>query len=291
LETRFLESLVKIVKEGSIAAAARAQFLTPAAINQRVRTLEDELGTILFIRSGRTVQPTEACVRLLPHAQKLVEDAALLKTHIDATGLTGDLRIGAISSLMTSLIPQTLATLKQTAPEVLPFIYPGTSPALFKMLSAGELDIALIIKSNFLLPKNLEMSLLRTEPLVLLSQKDRILTIEETLKTEPYIRYDPDSWGGRQAESYLEDHNITPKIYCTIDALDTTAQMVENGLGVSLVPNWYLKGCPSGNLRLEKVNVKYNRELIFLYQKTSGKGKIIETFVQTLKAILTEASV
>ncbi|MFL6719014.1 MAG: LysR family transcriptional regulator, partial [Burkholderiaceae bacterium] len=54
MDTRFLESLVTVVEQGSIAEAARRLNLTPAAITQRIQALERELGTALLMRSGRT---------------------------------------------------------------------------------------------------------------------------------------------------------------------------------------------------------------------------------------------
>jgi DNA-binding transcriptional LysR family regulator len=60
MDTKFLDSFVTVVDHGSIAEAARRLNLTPGAVAQRVRALEEEIGAALLIRSGRTVRPTEA---------------------------------------------------------------------------------------------------------------------------------------------------------------------------------------------------------------------------------------
>jgi DNA-binding transcriptional LysR family regulator len=54
MDTQFLDSFVTVVDYGSMAEAARRLNLTPAAVAQRIRALEDEIGASLFVRSGRT---------------------------------------------------------------------------------------------------------------------------------------------------------------------------------------------------------------------------------------------
>ena len=60
MDTRFLETYLLVVDTGSIAAAARRLNVTSAAVAQRTRALEDEIGYPLIMRSGRTVSATEA---------------------------------------------------------------------------------------------------------------------------------------------------------------------------------------------------------------------------------------
>src|SRR6476619_6696212 len=65
MDTRFVETFLMAVDNGSIAEAARRLNLTPAAVAKRIRILESEIGTVLFARSGRTIRPTEAGVAIV----------------------------------------------------------------------------------------------------------------------------------------------------------------------------------------------------------------------------------
>ncbi|WP_275405948.1 LysR family transcriptional regulator [Delftia lacustris] len=145
METRYLKSLIAVVDSGSIADAARAEHLTATAVGQRVQALERELGFALLSRSGHAARPTQACVALLPRARRLVREAALLGSDASADGLAGTLRIGAISTALTGMLPAALRKLTQAAPQCRPVIVPGTSRALFQMLQSGELDAAVIV--------------------------------------------------------------------------------------------------------------------------------------------------
>ena len=60
MDTQFLETLKIVIDSGSFAEAGRQLNLTPAAVAQRVRAVEVEIGTALVSRFGRTVQPCHA---------------------------------------------------------------------------------------------------------------------------------------------------------------------------------------------------------------------------------------
>ena len=78
MDTRFLETFVAVAEKGSFAEAARRLDLTPAAIAQRIRALESEIGVVLLSRSGRTVSPTEAGVAILGQTKSFSNKSAIL---------------------------------------------------------------------------------------------------------------------------------------------------------------------------------------------------------------------
>lgn len=71
------DTLALVVEEGTLDAAARRLHVTPSAVSQRIRALEDQLGRVLLVRS-KPVQATEAgavVVRLARQARLLERDA------------------------------------------------------------------------------------------------------------------------------------------------------------------------------------------------------------------------
>ena len=65
MDIRYLQSFVTVVDLGSLAQAARQLDLTPAAVAARIHALEEDLGSILIKRAGRTVKPTAAGINIL----------------------------------------------------------------------------------------------------------------------------------------------------------------------------------------------------------------------------------
>src|SRR5262249_61897569 len=80
MDTRFLETFLMVVENGSIAEAARRLNLTSAAVALRLQTLERDIGAHLLFRSGRTVRPTEAGRAILRRARNFLRDMRDLKS-------------------------------------------------------------------------------------------------------------------------------------------------------------------------------------------------------------------
>jgi len=238
LDIRFLESLIAVVEGGSISAAARVQRLTATAISQRIRALEAEFGADLLIRSGHKAVPTKACLNLLPRARDLIFETAMLKRDFGNNALSGPFRIGAIETALSDLIPPLVKTIAQDAPNCQLSIQPGTSQQLYEMLNGGQIDMAVMVMPAFVVPKSFCMNILMSQPYVLIQNKARGPVTQNDLKQQPIILYDRQSWGGQEAWKWLSDHADTQNILCDLDALRTISAMVENDLGIALLPSW-----------------------------------------------------
>lgn len=284
LDIRFLESLVCVVDEGSIAAAARVQMITPAAISQRIQALERELGCKLLSRAGHKVKPTHACCNLLPRSRRLILESQALIGDINDDGLTGTLKIGVISTALTGMIPKALRNIKCSMPNAKLHIVPGTSLGLFHALQNDEVDAAIIVKPPSKIPKSLKYWTLRKEYLVLISPKDCKGTVEDILLEFPYIRYDPLCWGGLLAEKYLQDSGINKESIFDLDSLEAITLLVAESVGVSIVPAW-------SGLDLSRLNIsatiieidKYQREIVLVSPYHPQKPKLLDIFLTQLQ--------
>ena len=283
MEIRYLKSLIAVVDSGSIAEAARSEHLTAAAIGQRVQVLERELGFALLSRSGHSAQPTQACSLLLPRARRLVREAALLQGDASVDGLRGSLRIGAVSTVLTGLLPRALRAFSQAAPQAKAQIVPGTSRELFRLLQAGEIDAALIVAPPFALPRTLRAVHLRQEPLVLLAPPGAQPDPQALLRELPYIRYDPNAWGGRHAAAWLADQAIVPTVLCDLDALEAIALLVADGMGASLVPQWVgIERFAADCLCLPIAAAAYARSVVLVSPVESDCAQMVQVLQQAL---------
>jgi len=285
MDTQFLESFVVVVEHGSVAEAARRLNLTPAAVTQRIRALEHEIGTVLLSRSGRTVRATEAGEAILAPARALLRDVRDLRAIATEQTFSGELKLGAVASALTGILPSTLARVTRKYPQMKLTIDPGISPELYKKVVDGELDAAVIVEPQFALPKTCEWTTWREEPLVVLAP--RAMTEPDPhrlLSTEPFIRYDRRQWGGLLADTYLRRAGIYPTDRYELDSLDAIAVLVDRGLGVSLVPDWAAPW-PEG-LSLRKISLPEPfemRRIGLLWRRASPR-------IRLLNALMTEAA-
>jgi len=168
MDTRFLESFVAVVENGSVAEAARLLGVTPAAIAQRIKALENEIGTRLVSRAGRNVRPTEAGAAIFEQARLVVRAAADLKTLLTKS-LAGELRLGAVATSITGLLPEILTRMGQQYPDIQINIVPGLSSQLHPKVLEGDLHAALINQPSQPISKDCEWEVLREEPLIVLA--------------------------------------------------------------------------------------------------------------------------
>jgi DNA-binding transcriptional LysR family regulator len=240
MDTRFLQSFVAVVESGSMAEAARRLDLTPAAVAARIRTLEEDLGVALLSRSGRAVKATEAGLQILDQSRSVVRGVMDLRAAAVEQLGPGQLRIGTFFSAATSIISPVLEKLYQDHPELSVFVDVGYSPDLSAKVVAGELDAAIVVEHQFVIPKACELHSLTEEPLVVIAPASfrGNEDAHALLRSEPFIKYDRRIWGGRLADRYLRERNIQPRVRLEIDGLMTIASFVSRGLGISLLPDW-----------------------------------------------------
>ncbi|GGG42845.1 LysR substrate-binding domain-containing protein [Chelatococcus composti] len=281
MDTRFLESLVAVADHGSMAEAARRLAITPAAVAQRIRALEAELGTTLLVRAGRTMRPTEAGAAVIERARLLLADERELKALALADTPAGELRIGAIATAVTGILPGVLARLAANYPQVEIYVQPGNSIELYDRVIGGELDAALVVEPPFAPPKTLAFALIREEPFVLAAPRawaDRDPL--RLLAGEPFIRYDRNHWGGRLVDGALRRLGIRPRERFELDALDAIAVLVDRGLGVALLPDWpppWPEGLAIARLPVPGLDI--SRRIGVIWPRSSRRRRLIEALI------------
>src|SRR5258708_5467176 len=288
MDTRYIETFLMVIDNGSIAEAARRLNLTAAAVAKRIHALESEIGSVLVMRSGRTIRPTEAGAAIIERARRFLAEARDFKSIAVADRPSGQLRLGAISTALSGLLPDILALMKESYPQIDVNIAVGHSGGLYRKVLDGDLDAAVITESPFAIPKSCDWRMLREEPLIVLtrapapSRKPHAI-----LASEPFIRYDRKLWPGRLVDDYLRKVGIRPRELFEIDQFDPIAVMVDRGLGVSLVPDWS-PPWPEG-LSLAKLPVpggrSFARRIGLIWPRASLRLRLVKAFLEQAAAV------
>ena len=229
---RELKTFIAVIRHGTFAAAGMHIGLTQSAVSAQIRQLEQALGVSLFDRTGRQATLNAAGVRALPLAKEILETFNRMAVPVDANEYRGELKVGAITTAQTGLLPQALLRLRQAAPTLECKLVPGVSLELLSQVDAGELDSAIIIRPPFDLPKDLHVQVLRKEPFVLIVP--HTVTGDDPsqlLATQPHVRYDRASFGGRLVSRFLREQKLNVQVALELDELEAIVKMVECGLG------------------------------------------------------------
>ena len=234
---RELKTLVAVAREGTFAAAGNRIGLTQAAVSAQMQRLEAELGFELFDRKGRSAHLNKMGQQILLQAQELIRLYNNLGSTTPGLPATVLVNIGAIASVQRSLLPDALARFHRQCPECRTRIIPGLSMELVNQVDAGEIDMAAIIRPPFSLQSDLRWTTLAREPYRLIVPRD-IPGDDwaELLSSQPFIRYDRSSFGGRQVDRFLRQMHFTLREVSELDELDAIVKLVANGVGAALVP-------------------------------------------------------
>src|SRR5262245_4161898 len=229
-------TLVAIVDRGTLAAAAQQVGCTPSAVSLQVKQLEAYFAQPLFDRSARAVKPTPFGEQVASVARELVERLEGLRAK-PATSVTGLLRLGAIATVQSDVLPLALRILRDQHPALHVVITLNDSDELLTDLKAGRIDAAVLVRPSSGGSSRLIWHDLTRQPFVMLvpaSAPDE--KPAELLQRLGWIRYDPVLTGGRIAARLV--HRLAPRVRATMDfrSIDAIVAMVAAGLGVTVVP-------------------------------------------------------
>jgi LysR family transcriptional regulator (chromosome initiation inhibitor) len=106
LSAEFARTLAVVLDEGSLDAAARRLHVTPSAVSQRIKALEEQVGRVLLVRA-KPVRPTPAAHAVVRYARQLalVEHDALAELGADQARVTIPLAVNADSLATWFLAP------------------------------------------------------------------------------------------------------------------------------------------------------------------------------------------
>lgn len=281
MDTRFLESFVQVVEQGSIAAAARFLDLTPTAVSLRIKALEEEAHTALIERAGRTVVPTQAGRKVLAQARLILSEVEYFNSLATNDELpAGPLTLGAVPSVLNGMLPSILKRWMAKHENIEILIEPAASTVLYQRVTQNELDAAILTHPLFEIPKTCNWHPIRTEDLILLTPS----SIKESdpftiIRENPFIRYDRRVVGGKMVDDYLKAHDIHPNARLELDGIDHIANLVKNGLGVSVLPDWAVESASEPALTRHRLpGSTPTRSIGLLWMRSTFREKLVQEF-------------
>ncbi|WP_394845027.1 LysR substrate-binding domain-containing protein [Pendulispora brunnea] len=234
---RELNTFIAVAREGTFSAAGKKVGLTQAAVSAQMQRLEAELGFALFQRTGRSARLNEMGQQILVRAQELVRLYDDLGARTVGHPVTTLVTIGAIASVQRSRLPDVLARFHREHPDCRTRVLPGLSMGLADQVDAGEIDMAAIIRPPLPPQGDLRWTTLAREPFrLLVPRRTSGDDWSELLATQPFVRYDRASFGGRQVDRFLRRTHLSVHEVCELDELEAIVRLVANGVGIALVP-------------------------------------------------------
>lgn len=285
-----LQYLVALRDHGHFGKAADACFVTQSTLSAGLRELESLIGITLVERTRRVVRFTPLGSRIADKAVRVLREAEELGAMARAAGkpLSGELRMGVIPTIAPFLLPHILPKLRADWPDLKLYLREETTPSACESLARGQLDCVLLalpyacgeVDSVDLF----EDGLLLAEPegpggTTMIAPRD----------------IDPSQLLLLEDGHCLKDHALAacnrPELRAEATMLGTSlhtlVQMVDNGLGVTLLPQMAIDaGILNGTHVVARPLDTPNaiRRIALAWRRSSPREKEFQLLAEALKA-------
>jgi DNA-binding transcriptional LysR family regulator len=287
-----LEAFVQVAAHRSFSRAAEALQLTQPSITARIQSLEREAGDEMFERGGRGVRLTDAGTIFLPYAERMLQMLREAKESVEEvrTIQAGSLRLGSALTVSTYVLPRILRTFHSRHPGVEVVVHTGRSEQVLKMLLSDEVQVGLV---GSLMHPDVETIDLYADEVILVANPDhpfatnRLATIEE-VGGQPVILSDRGSSYYSLIHGFFRQAGVLPNVAMELDSMEATKRMVEEGLGIALLPRVCLERELKQGLLAEVAVTNapaISRQIALIYRKSRKQARTVQAFLEVLEAI------
>lgn len=237
MDQQSLEVFLTIARHGSINRAAQALFLAQSTLTHRLKQLEKQIGTTLFVRTSTGVELSSEGRRLLPIAANIVEQMRLLTQHHEQRQ---SLTIVAGKSFIATELPRLLGKYRLAHPEFTCYVRSTLYEESLAALLSGAADIAFL--GSEIYHPHIHQEFLPSDQILLVTSPDH-----------PWARHFPgfSNWGTeamivfgnhtapfrQRVDRFLAQQGVFPNIIMELDSFSAVKKMVEQQLGIAMLPS------------------------------------------------------
>jgi LysR family hydrogen peroxide-inducible transcriptional activator len=287
-----LQYLVALRRQGHFGRAAEACFVTQSTLSAGIRELESLLGTVLVERTKRVVRFTPLGSRIADKAVRVLRESEELADLARAEGqpLTGELRLGVIPTIAPFLLPAMLPQLRARWPDLRLFLREETSQSACTALHQGQLDCVLLAMP-------FPCGDVDSAPLF----NDRLFVAFPEGEAPEADTVSPDSIDESRLLMLEDGHCLRDHALAACNrpelragaamlgtSLHTLVQMVDNGLGVTFVPEMAIE---AGILEGTRITARAlqsgssSRRIALVWRRSSPREEEFRMLGDSLKGI------
>ncbi|MGA7778592.1 MAG: LysR substrate-binding domain-containing protein [Paraburkholderia sp.] len=228
-----------VVREHGVTRAAAKLNRVQSNVTTRIKQLEEQLGTELFIRDGRRLVLSAAGETLLPYAERLLALADEARHAVKDASPSGRLRLGTMESAAASRLPGLLAQYHQTWPAVALELEIGTTGKLIERVREFEVDAALVaMPLDPASPGELfeAVPVFREELVLLTSRGHRPIHHASDITLSTLITFEQGCAYRACIEKWYIQHSIRPARVLELGSYHAIVACVAAGAGIAVAP-------------------------------------------------------
>ena len=287
-----LQYLVALHEHAHFGRAAESCFVSQSTLSAGIRELESLLGVTLVERSRRVVRFTPLGNAVVEKAHRLLREAEELSDLVQSAGkpLSGELRMSVIPTIAPFLLPKILPRLRRERPQLKLFLREETSQDAIESLHHGHADCVLLA-----LPfatGEVDKATIQQDKLLVAFPKD---DPRDPPAEVPPSLIDEGRLLLLEDGHCLKEHALAacnrPELRASATmigtSLHTLVQMVDNGLGVTMLPQMAVD---AGILHDTDVvarplkSASASREIALVWRKNSPRSEEFRLLAEELRA-------
>lgn len=278
------EAFLKAVEHGSFTQAAQLLGYTQSGVSHMIHDLEAEWGVTLLERDRSGVRVTSDGLKLLPFMQGVCEAQRNLLNEVDELHdlRSGLIRIGTFSSVATHWLPNMIKTFQTEYPNIEFELLLGDYTEIEVWIAQGRVDCGFV---TLPVRAGLDVIFLEEDPLMAILPEGHPLANEtrfplKGLEAEPFMLLE--KGGKSEISEIFERHRLKPDIkFITWDDY-AIMSMVENGLGISILPQLILTRVPYRIVKRE-LEVPAHRKIGMALRDQRTAPLAVKRFLDYLK--------
>jgi DNA-binding transcriptional LysR family regulator len=239
-----LRVVVAVHDEGSFTAAAETLLQAQSSLSRTVADVERRLGTVLFERTTRHLEPTTAGREFVAIARASIAtfDANLLHFSGFLDGQRGRVRVATLPSLAAILLPPVVSAYIRAHPQVELSIEDALAVEVLDRVRTGAVDFAVTVVSEAAAPiSDLHVTPVATDRFCCVFRPGhRFADLTEVpwaeLAGEAFIAFDRTTSIRQHLDRAFADSGAGPHNAVEARNISAVAGLVAAGLGVSAVP-------------------------------------------------------
>ena len=264
------QALAETVRAGSISAAARRLSYSQSGVSRMIADLERDWGICLLERGRKGVRLTADGQQVMPFVEAVCEDQRRLRERVaEVVGAqTGLIVIGTFSSVATHLIPPAIERFTREHPGIEYELRMGDYSEIESWVADGLVDFGFLPYPPQEPREDLAREVVATDELMAVVPQGHELAAREAisldeLAAEPFILLERGS--DNEISPLFETAGLSLTVCLSTWDDYAIMSMVENGLGVSILPNLILTRCP---YRIERrpLDPPVTRDLAAIYR-------------------------
>lgn len=239
-----LKMFCSVAETGSLARAAEVLHRVPSNLTTRLRQLEQELGTDLFIREKQRLRLSPMGHNFLGYAQRILalSEEAMSMTHSGEPG--GNFALGSMESTAATRLPALLAAYHQRFPSVALSLITGTSGEIIERVREGTLAAALA--DGPIRVDELNSCIAFHEQMVLISSLEHTDILEPAdASGDTLFAFRPSCSYRIRFENWFRSTGVQPGTFMEIQSYHAMLACVASGAGLALLPESVLEQMPA----------------------------------------------